>query len=269
MSTTLAQWQSAWPALAATALALPALSQLLALTTQRRQQQQCVQAVATLDYLLTMFQQLQRHRALGGRSDHDGRHQRARLASELDLLWRDWPHHFPDECDLPAAWPALRANAADFDGHCRLIERLLAAIALVEQRTGSSDCCIAARCRVVEELGQLRGLSVRASAPSATGETAHCPVQLEVPIRYLCQRLAGGGPAQSNALRAIEQRLLARCGDPLTPADCFALLTPLIDRTLESVRRDLHGAHRSIMGRTAPKKCGNPVAENRDGVATT
>lgn len=261
MSSTLAQWQSAWPIVVTTALSLPSLGWLLAQREQRRQRQQRAVVLQTLDYLLTLIQKLQRHRALGGRSDGDANQQRMLLASELDRLWHEWPHHFPDAAELPSAWQPLRRSAADFDGHCRLIDRLLAAMELVEQRTGGRTASgFGVRCRVIEDLGQLRGLSVRAAA------LPRCPVQLEVPLRYLCLRLAPtnlkgeADPEVHNALREIEQRLLQRRGTPLQPADCFALLTPLIDRALDRLRSELQAATPPLTaGRRVPAATTVPI----------
>lgn len=239
MSTTLAELQAAWPAVTATALALPTLGLLLAQRLRRRDQQSHATALHTLDYLLTLIQKLQRHRALGGRSDSEANQQRSQLAAELERLWSDWAPHFPDETALPSAWPALRQDPRDFDAHCRLIDRLLAAMELTEQRlihTGNGRPGFGERCRVIEDLGQLRGLSVRAAT------LPRCPVQLEVPLRYLCLRLEQADPEVHNALREIEQRLLQRRGPALTAADCFALLTPLIDRALDRLRSELQAA---------------------------
>lgn len=243
MIDTLEHWRAALPALTALLLVLAVANTLLATRARRRNNQLRRTATQTLLYLLGLIQQLQKHRALGGRGDSEASQQRAQLAPALERLWGEWSQHFPDAEELPLQWQQLRRHPADFDAHCRLIDRLLAAMELVEQRAATAGTTpFGARCRVIEDLGQLRGLAVRAAG------LARCPVQLEVPLRYLCLRLTVDTPQQQaepevrNALREIEQRLLQRQGPALTPGDCFALLTPVIDRALDALRAELQAA---------------------------
>ncbi|MGH8354473.1 MAG: hypothetical protein ACRERY_13225 [Pseudomonas sp.] len=192
-----------------------------------------------LQLALELLQNLQKHRGLGPLKDAPSLHQRAAIAQQLEQLWQRWPSA---ECRLPAlaaAWPALRGNPADFNGHCQLIERLLAAIQLLELRLGEHHAQVSAAlgeaCRALEDLGRLRALAVRAA------NHPRCPLELQIQMRYLCQRLAG--PACEQRVREVigrlERELIGAAKVRLAPTDCFALLTPIIDERLQGLRASL------------------------------
>lgn len=192
-----------------------------------------------LQLALELLQNLQKHRGLGPLSDAQSLSQRSAIAQQLDRLWQRWPSADQRLPDLGAAWPALRGQPADFNGHCHLIERLLEAIQLLELRLGEHHRQITAglseACRSLEDLGRLRALSVRAA------NHPRCPLELQIQMRYLCQRLAGPSCEQRILLviERLDRELIGATKVRLAPMDCFALLTPIIDERLQGLRLSL------------------------------
>lgn len=194
--------------------------------------------IGLLHRALEMLQLVQKHRALGGQRDSGAEQQRQAIAQQLDDLWRDWdasssaaPHQ--------QQWHALRLAPRDFAGHCRLIEHLLTAIHQLELelslRQGRKVAGISEACRGLEDLGRLRGLSVRAA------QHERCPLDLQVQLRYLCQRLTG--PTASGSVVSVVERLRRELIEAtrvsLAPAECFGLITPIIDGRLQTIRQSL------------------------------
>ncbi|MBU3054607.1 hypothetical protein [Pseudomonas indica] len=192
-----------------------------------------------LQLALELLQNLQKHRGLGSQNDDIGRRQREAIAAQLDELWQRWPAEALDLPEIADAWPRLRVKPQDFNAHNQLIECLLGAIHLLELRLGERNGQITAglgeACRSLEDLARLRGLAVRAANHS------RCPLELQIQMRYLCQRLAG--PSCESRIRDIVARLdselIAAPQVRLAPADCFALLTPIIDERLQGLRLSL------------------------------
>lgn len=197
---------------------------------------------ATLRRSLDLLQALQRHRGLGAQLDDTSRELRHEQARMLDQLWLDWPD---DSLQLPPLhqdWPQLRRKPADFSAHCRMIEGLLAVIEQLEDRLCLREYLglrgLGQACRALEDLARLRGLSIRAA------NYPRCPVGLKMQIRFLCQRLHSpdnGEPLQ-NLLARLEHELIDTAQISLTPHDCFALFTPLIDEHLQVLRHTLSQA---------------------------
>ncbi len=217
-------------------LALILLQQSIA-RRQTRQRQQALQHA--LVHSLELLQRLQKHRGLGGQNSSDARNQCRNLALELDNLWRSLPGAAGELTELQPAWQALQQHAGDFDGHCRLIERLLTLIQLFELRLSGplqSDLGIARSCRELEELARLRGLAVRGA------NTERCPLPLQVQLRYLSLRLqsrASRNTALARALDSLRRQLIDPPRVAIAPAECFNLLTPLIDEQLGQLRQRL------------------------------
>lgn len=185
---------------------------------------------------LDLLQALQKHRGLGGQQDAASAEQRIIIAQQLDELWLNWPGA---ELQLPALqqhWPQLRRNPGDFEAHCSLIESLLAVIEQLEDRLYRHDHPrirgLGEACRSLEDLARLRGLAVRAASYE------RCPPGLQMQLRFLCQRLLDH--QQSPSLLALLERLQADLIEAphvrLTPAECFSLLTPLIEQRLQGIR---------------------------------
>lgn len=213
-----------------------------------------------LQYVLTLIQGVQKHRGLSGQNSGAALRQREQLAMQLDRQWADWPNIIgsaamatPESPTLQRAvsWRELRTRPTDFNYHCLLIDQLLVALTLLEVSLYAADgkaadsrsqhrgpLALSARCREIEDLGRVRGLSVRAAAHK------RCPIDMEVPLRYLCRRLATGAlqqddPAVGMALREIQQKLLDSARVGITSERCFELLTPSIDRALDNLRQSL------------------------------
>ncbi|WP_068825626.1 hypothetical protein [Pseudomonas sp. BMS12] len=198
-----------------------------------------------LMHCLEVLQRLQKHRGLGGQRTPEARQQCRLQAQELDGLWRSPPPAADELKELLPAWQSLRSEPSDFDGHCRLIDRLLTLIQVLEMRL-TEDVDIAHGCRELEDLGRLRGLAVRGA------NEQRCPLPLQIQLRYLSQRLQGRC-ARSSALAMALERLRLQLIEPLqvaiNPADCYALLTPLIDEQLGQLRQRLIANTRSAMAK--------------------
>lgn len=201
-----------------------------------------------LMHCLEILQRLQKHRGLGGQRTPEARQQCRQQAQELDALWRTPPAAAHELQELLPAWQALRNEPGDFDSHCRLIDRLLTLIQVLELRL-TEDVDIAHGCRELEDLGRLRGLAVRSA------NEQRCPLPLQIQLRYLTQRLHSRCAASSTLAMALE-RLRRQLIEPLqvaiTPAECYALLTPLIDEQLGQLRQRLLDAPASTLAKNLP-----------------
>ncbi|MET0378842.1 MAG: hypothetical protein ABW049_07600 [Spongiibacteraceae bacterium] len=251
-----------------TVLFLLGMGLVLNLRTGNKREQLLAILAMQLEHVLTLIQGVQKHRGLSGQTSAPALRQREQLALQLDRQWSDWSTLFNtettraaprDKSSEPGAgtfitWKDLRATPTDFNRHCRLIDQLLVALELLErallglnqQRLNpqkspslqSTTTALTARCREIEDLGRVRGLSVRAA------RHPQCPIEMEVPLRYLCRRLAAGtlqasDPAIGMALREIQQKLLDTTRVTIDPERCFALLTPSMDRALANLRDTL------------------------------
>lgn len=206
---------------------------------QRCKAQAAQLCIRSLERVFTLLQLLQKHRGLGAQQGGQTVLQREQIAYELDRQWANWTQQFPDMKNLQSLWVELKASPSDFTGHCQLIDQLLGIIAVLERRIAALQQhrleAVAERCRGLEDLARLRGLASRAANES------RCPIELEVPLRYLCRRLSQtdfnrGEAAVKVAIGEIQQRLLDAQFVSITAARCFELLTPIIDSALNDVR---------------------------------
>ncbi len=190
-----------------------------------------------LMHCLEVLQRVQKHRGLGGQRTSEARQQCRQQAQELDNLWRNPPQAAHELKETLPAWQALRNEPSDFDSHCRLIDRLLTLIQVLELRL-TENVDIAHGCRELEDLGRLRGLAVRSA------NELRCPLPMQIQLRYLTQRLQGRASTSRTLAMALE-RLRLQLIEPLqvaiSPAECYALLTPLIDEQLGQLRQRLLG----------------------------
>ena len=137
------------------------------------------------------------------------------------------------------AWRRLRQHPADFAGHCQLIEQLLNGVEHLELRLLRSQPSLQGltlACRELEDLAQLRGLAVRGA------QQERCPLPLQVQMRYLSQRLQPSASRQlelGSALQQLQRELIEPARVAISPAACFALLTPLIDARLGNLQQQL------------------------------
>ena len=217
-------------------LALGALCNRL----RRQQRQRHNQAwQASLHNALALLQRVQKHRGLGGQDNPEARLLREQIATELDRLWRSCPQDDSGLAELDGAWRQLRQHPADFAGHCQLIEQLLNGVEHLELRLLRSQPSLQGltlACRELEDLAQLRGLAVRGA------QQERCPLPLQVQMRYLSQRLQPSASRQlelGSALQQLQRELIEPARVAISPAACFALLTPLIDARLGNLQQQL------------------------------
>ncbi|MDH4564409.1 hypothetical protein DM872_02440 [Pseudomonas taiwanensis] len=184
---------------------------------------------------LVLMQGVQRHRALGAQTSADAVHHRRKLEAELERSWRAWT-----DAGNYRAWQRLLLTPEDFDGHCRLLEQLLAHIQHLDlQRCHLLALTpeVAERCWQVEELGRLRGLSIRAAAQE------HCPLELRIQLQYLHDRLLKDADMPlRTALGRLSIELLGKQRSTLRPTELYALLTPLIDARIEAIQSGIRPA---------------------------
>lgn len=228
-----------WLAAILTIVFLSSISVYMKWHFQRRAAQSAQLCIRSLERVFTLLQLMQKHRGLGAQQGGHTVLQREQIAYELDRQWANWSQQFPHTKNLESNWIDLKASPADFTGHCQLIDQLLGIIAVLERRIAALQQhnaeAVADRCRGLEDLARLRGLSSRAANES------HCPIELEVPLRYLCRRLSQtefsrSDAAVKSAISEISQRLLDAQYVSITAARCFELLTPIIDAALNDVR---------------------------------
>ncbi|WP_257604425.1 hypothetical protein [Pseudomonas sp. UMAB-08] len=181
---------------------------------------------------IDLLQGLQQHRGLGGQTTSEARQRCQALGSSLDHRWKEWPY-----AEQRQNWQALRRAPADFDGHCRLLQDLLGTIQHLELHRCALNLeppSIAERCWELEDLGRLRGLSVRAAAHRT------CPLEMLIQLQYLHERLLRHAPRSlHSALDQLQRCLIGTQIVSIAPAECYALLTPLLDERLDAIRRDL------------------------------
>lgn len=240
---------------AITVLAFAAAQAWLAYRARRQALRRTSLQLNQFDRLLTLMQLVQKHRGLGAQQSSAGALQREQVGSEIERQWQFWETQSADTRAVYAQWQALKANPSDYRGHCELIDSFLNGIALLERRLNAAGMrlgnengeSVGARCRAIEDLGRLRGLSSHAT------RHPRCPIELEVPLRYLCQRLAQtrfrrDESAVRAAVNEIAGSLLDSPQVTIGAARCFELLTPLIDGELEDVRRALQQTRPAVKG---------------------
>ncbi len=194
--------------------------------------------VQALQHSLEILQFVQKHRGLGGQPDAAAAAQRLEVASHIDRLWQEWKGD-ENRPAMRALWQQIRQNPADFEPHCILIEQLLESIHVLELRLvfqGNrqvSGLCEA--CRALEDLGRLRGLAVRAA------NFEKCPLDMQIQMRYLCLRLTDpiSGDSLHNLIEHLECNLIDAPRVSLAPAECYALITPIIDERLQGIRHSI------------------------------
>ncbi|MCQ4330664.1 hypothetical protein [Stutzerimonas stutzeri] len=194
--------------------------------------------VQALQQALEVLQFVQKHRGLGGQREAAANAQRMEVAGRLEQLWLEWKAD-ENSSAMRALWQQIRQNPADFEPHCMLIEQVLESIHILELRLayqGNPQVTgICEACRALEDLGRLRGLAVRA----ANFDT--CPLDMQIQMRYLCQRLADpvGGKTLGNLIEHLERNLINASCISLAPAECYALITPIIDERLQGIRHSI------------------------------
>lgn len=181
---------------------------------------------------LDLLQGVQQHRGLGGQTNSEAQQRCQALGNHVDGLWQRWPQGTQRQ-----GWQALRAKPDDFDGHCRLLQALLGTLQELELRRCALNLQapqLAERCWALEDLGLLRGLSVRAAAHES------CPLDMLIQLQYLSERLAQNAPrALAEALQRLQRDLLKAAPIRISAKECYGLLTPLIDERLDGIRADL------------------------------
>ena len=253
-----------WLAAALTIVLLISISIYMQWHLRRCKAQAAQLCIRSLERVFTLLQLLQKHRGLGAQQGGQTVLQREQIAYELDRQWANWAQQFPDMKNLQTAWTDLKASPSDFTGHCQLIDQLLGIIAVLERRIAilqqQRAGAVAERCRGLEDLARLRGLASRAANES------RCPIELEVPLRYLCRRLSQtdfnrSDAAVKSAIGEIRQRLLDAQYVSITAARCFEMLTPIIDAALNDVRSTVQ------QWRTAPEVNATKTSESFNRIA--
>lgn len=88
-------------------------------------------------------------------------------------------------------------------------------------------------CRAQEYLARLRGLAVRAAYHG------RCPSGLRMQLEFLCTHLHAEAdePELPALIGRLREQLIDSPNVRITPSECFALLTPLIERRLQNIRQ--------------------------------
>lgn len=68
-----------------------------------------------------------------------------------------------------------------------------------------------------------------------------CPLDMQIQMRYLCERLADpiGGKTLGNLIEHLERNLIDAPRISLAPAECYALITPIIAERLRGIRHSI------------------------------
>jgi len=189
---------------------------------------------------LEILRLLQQHRGLGAQHEAAAVALRDAVAASLTQRLQQ-RSAMPDPHAVAADWAQLRGTPADFDGHSRLIDSLIAAI---DEREPLGQAC-----RTLEDMARLRGLCVLASNQGG------CTPGLQARLMSLCRRLGGDPDVELKRLIGKLERGVIHAQQPrLSPPQCFALITPLIDARLRSIQQRLQ--HDSLKGLPAAHKPG-------------
>lgn len=204
-----------------------------------------------IDGTLALIQLLQKHRGLGAQQNGIAVAQRTQIAREIDHRWRGWATHMDNLNYLQEQWIALKKNPADFDAHSRIIKDLLGFIEILALRVNGAALDVrlsfVERCRALEDLAKLRGLSARAA------NYPQCPIELRVTLKYLCKNLHNTELQHNNsalraALNEINQNMLDAHRTTISATRCFELLTPIIDNALDDLRKSIQSLNQSHKG---------------------
>lgn len=195
-----------------------------------------------IDGTLALIQLLQKHRGLGAQQSGMAVAQRTQIAREIDYRWRGWAGHLGDLNYLQEQWARLKSTPTDFDGHSSIIKDLLGFIEILALRVNGPALDLrlsfVERCRALEDLARLRGLSAR------TANYPQCPIELRVTLKYLCKNLQNADLQYSNnalriALNEINHNMLDAHHTTISSARCFEILTPIIDGALDDLRQSI------------------------------
>ena len=217
--------------------------------------------VQLIDSTLTLIQLLQKHRGLGSQQSGVVAVQREQIASEVDHRLRGSAIHAAELAYLQSEWSQLKRKPADFDGHSALIKHLLGIIEILANRVSGdahdARSIIADRCRALEDLARLRGLSTRAA------QFPQCPIELKVQLKYLCENLHGSDLQRDRstlriALKEINEQMLDAVRTTISPTRCFDMLTPIVDSALSEIRSSIHALRPS---RSAPLRWTAPLCD--------
>lgn len=204
-----------------------------------------------IDDTLALIQLLQKHRGLGAQQSGIAVAQRAQIAREIDHRWRECSAHINNVNYLQEEWTRLKSGHADFEGHSRIIKDLLGFIEILALRVNGPALdmrmAFAERCRALEDLAKLRGLSARAA------NYPQCPIELRVTLKYLCKNLQNSelkcnDAALRSALNEINQQMLDAPRTTISSARCFEILTPIIDGALDELRKSIDSLKHSDNG---------------------
>jgi len=211
------------------------LSRVAAARHRKRLSENDIQA---LQHALDILQLTQKHRGLGGQRDAAAHAQRQEVAGRLDRLWLAW-NGDENRPAMRTLWQQIRQKPTEFEPHCELIQQVLESIHVLELRLafqGNPQVAgICEACRALEDLGRLRGLAVRAA------NFDKCPLDMQIQMRYLCQRLAepNGGTTLSTLIDHLQRNLIDAPRVGLTPAECYTLITPIVDERLQGIRHSI------------------------------
>ena len=181
---------------------------------------------------LEILRLLQQHRGLGALSDVAAVTLRSALAANLTQRLQQRAA-LPDAYSISEAWLALRETPTDFESHSVLIETVIDSLA---QRVSLNHegARIAQACRELEDVARLRGLCVIASLQGG------CTPALQGRLEGLCRRIGSGVDMELKRLVGKLERSVVHSAQPrLSPPECFALVTPLIDARLQRIQQRL------------------------------
>lgn len=211
-----------------------------------------------IDGTLALIQLLQKHRGLGAQQSGIAVAQRTQIAREIDHRWRGCASHMGNLGYLQEQWQQLKHKPADFDAHSRIIKDLLGFIEILVLRVNGPALDVrlsfATRCRALEDLARLRGLSARAA------NFPQCPIELKVTLKYLCENLQDFDlqrhkSALHAALNEINQHMLDAHHTTISATRCFDLLTPIIDSALDDLRQSIHSLQHTDNGQQLNLAC--------------
>jgi hypothetical protein len=191
---------------------------------------------------LEILRLLQQHRGLGALSDVAALTLRSAIAANLTQRLQQRAG-LPDSYLLTEAWLTLRETPTDFESHSVLIETVIDSLA---QRAwlNHEGATVAQTCRELEAVARLRGLCVIASMQGG------CTPAMQGRLEMLCRRIGSGVDMELKRLVGKLERNVVHSAQPrLSPPECFALVTPLIDARLQLIQQRLqHSAAQAQRG---------------------
>ena len=214
---------------------------------QRKNHAKLQKGIYQLSLLLSLIQNLQRHRGVCANLDPNNRQQQQRLSAEINSIWDSLisPEYDGNQTRLHIQkrnWEALAAQPENsFMPHCQLIEMLLNELNVIADTCSLTSTQtninhselwqnLLERPMFAESLGKLRALGNKAAS------LGYCPADIRVQLHYQLQCLANNSMDSRTCIEIkslIEKEILEPEKIHIEPRVYFQRMTQAIDAQIQ------------------------------------